>query len=605
MVQGVDSVRQLFFGRDDAENDLTDGLLSSAVFRPNYAYREVLSGRKSLIIGRKGSGKSAICRRLAAPDGHPGACVLITPDDAAGDEIRRFELQGVTADTAKSLIWRYVLAVHAARHLALHVRAAHGRRSSRAVGALRAFLRANGESDDARLYDRLRRGARGLQSANLSLKAFGIEAALGVNGASEGARASRQLEVLEDGVADAFASLGCAKTHPPLLYLVDQLEQVWTVDADSHALVTGLLLAAKHITGRYGRAVRTALFIRADIYDTLNFSDVDKFHSDEIRITWSHDGLRDVALARARASLGAELTAEQLWGRVFPPSVRGEPTAEYLFGRALPRPRDAIQFLNACRSVADERGGPVITEEDVLAATERFSRWKLQDLAKEYLVNHPFLRALFAMFENSGYFVTREVIETRFEVRRQALHENFPAYTDSLTPEGVIHVLYEAGFLGVWRGGDVVYAGGIQAPPGPGEDEFHVHPCFRPALNSLGTERMTVQQGALLRSDVDGACERLRRLLDRAPLPAPTHTETLGEVLSIETEALRRKTQGRPPTSAQLRNVATHFQTLADTLRQSGHVSHPVTRRLLDEARSLTRTAGGAIGSGQGSNSEG
>lgn len=360
------------------------------------------------------------------------------------------------------------------------------------------------------------------------------------------------------------------------------------------------------MTDRYGRAVRTALFIRADIYDTLNFSDGDKFHSDEIRITWTHDGLRDVALARARASLGAELTADQLWGQLFPPSVRGEPTAEYLFGRALPRPRDAIQFLNACRSVADERGGPVITEEDVLAATERFSRWKLQDLAKEYLVNHPFMRALFAMFENSGYFVTREMIETRFEVRREALHQDFPAYTDSLIPEGVIDVLYEAGFLGVWRGGDVVYSGGIQAPPGPGEDEFHVHPCFQPALNSLGAERIVaVQQGVLLRSDVDGACERLRRLLDRAPLPTPTHVETLGEILSIETEALRRRTQGRAPTSAQLVIAARRFETIANNLARSGHVGHPVTLRLLDEARALTRTSGGAIGSGQGSNSGG
>ncbi|MGW4541676.1 P-loop ATPase, Sll1717 family [Streptomyces chartreusis] len=602
----VGSVRQLFFGRDDAENDLTDGLLSGTVFRPNYAYREVLSGRKSLIIGRKGSGKSAICRRLAAADGHPGACLVITPDDAAGEEIRRFELQGVTADTAKSLIWRYVFAVHAARHLTLHARAAHGRRPPPAVRALRTFLRTNDESDDARLYDRLRRGARGLQSANLSLKAFGVETALGVNGASEGARASRQLEVLEDGVADAFAALGCADTHPPLLYLVDQLEQVWTVDADSHALVTGLLLAAKHVTDRYGRAVRTALFIRADIYDTLNFSDGDKFHSDEIRITWTHEGLRDVALARARASLGAELTADQLWGQLFPPSVRGEPTAEYLFGRALPRPRDTIQFLNACRSVADERGGPVITEEDVLAATERFSRWKLQDLAKEYLVNHPFLRTLFAMFENSGYFVTREMIETRFEVRREALHQDFPAYTSSLTPAGVIDVLYEAGFLGVWRGDGVVYSGGIQAPPGPGEDEFHVHPCFRPALNSLSAERVAAgHQGVLLRSDVDGACQRLRRLLNRVPLPSPAHVETLGEILSIETEALRRRTENRAATSAQLGVVAGRFETLAEELATGGHGDHAVTRRLLSEARALTRTSGGAIGSGQGSNSGG
>ncbi len=86
-------VSVLFFGRDDAETDLQDGLLKGPVFRPTYAYREALSGRKSLIIGRKGSGKSAICRQLATPDGHPGASVLIAPDDAAGDEIRRFALR--------------------------------------------------------------------------------------------------------------------------------------------------------------------------------------------------------------------------------------------------------------------------------------------------------------------------------------------------------------------------------------------------------------------------------------------------------------------------------------------------------------------------------
>ncbi|MDX3749041.1 hypothetical protein PV734_20980 [Streptomyces sp. AK08-02] len=131
--------------------------------------------------------------------------------------------------------------------------------------------------------------------------------------------------------------------------------------------------------------------------------------------------------------------------------MQSEPTADYLFARALPRPRDANQFLNACRSMADEWGGLASTEEDVLAATERFSRWKLQDLAKEYLVNHPFLRSLFPLFANSGYAVTRELIDTRFEARREALHEEFPANTDSLTPQGITDVLQGVGFPGVWR----------------------------------------------------------------------------------------------------------------------------------------------------------
>ncbi|WP_320780441.1 P-loop ATPase, Sll1717 family [Streptomyces sp. CRN 30] len=618
MVRDVGPVSQLFFGRDDAENDLRDGLLRGAVFRPNYAYDEVLTGRKSLIIGRKGAGKSAICRRLAAPGGHPGATVLITPDDAAGDEIRRFELQGVGADTAKSLIWRYVFAVHAARHLTAHARTEHRRRRfprlrrlPPPVRALRAFLRANGESDDARLYDRVHRGASRLQSATLSLKAFGmVEAAVGVGGGSEGAGASRQLDVLEDWVAAAFTALGCTERHPPLLFLVDQLEQVWTVDADSHALVAGLLLAAKHVTGRYGTPVRTALFLRADIYDTLDFGDGDKFHSDEIRISWTRDGLKDIALTRARASLGTELTEQQLWEQLFPPQVLGEPTPEYLFRRALPRPRDAIQFLNACRSVAHERGGPVITEDDVLAATERFSRWKLQDLATEYLVNRPFLRSLFAMFENTGYVVTRRDLESRFEIRKRTLHRDFPDYTQSLTPQGVIDVLYGTGFLGVRRGDDVVYTGGIQAPPGPGEDEFHVHPCFRPALNSLlSGQRLTVNRDVQLLDEVTEACARILRQMGRSTLPRPVldRTRARVETLMRQAEEERRLAEG-----GSLIEVHTHvrfagrsLRHLAGDLRDAGFPGAPVTRRLDDEAGALLRAAGGAAGSGYGSRSSG
>lgn len=634
--QETSLVSQLFFGRDDAENDLREGLLRGVVFRPNYAYRKALSGQKSLIIGRKGSGKSAICRRLATPEGHQGPSILITPDDTAGDEIRRFELQGVTADTAKSLIWRYVFAVHAARHLTTHARTAHGRRIPASVRALRSFLHANGESGEASLYDRLRRGVSGLQEANLSLKAFGVEATFGMSGASEGAQASRQLEVLEDGVATAFAELSCADSHPPLLFLVDQLEQVWTIDPESHALVTGLLLAAKHVTGHYGSAVRTALFIRADIYDTLNFGDGDKFHSDEIRITWTHDGLKDLALARARASLGASLTSEDLWGQLFPPYVRGEPITDYLFQRALPRPRDVIQFLNICQSVADERGGPTITEDDVLQATELFSRWKLQDLAKEYLINHPFLRSLFALFENTGYVVMRPALTARFESHREALHRAFPAYTESLTPQGVIDVLYGASFLGVRRGNDIVYAGGTEVPPQPGEDEFQVHPCFRPALSSLSsvelpaylpnwTRNAVVDQTVLLSrisgadvglaanrdvrllSEVVGACERLMRQLARSGLPESTRSEVYVQIGHVMAAAGAEREQFRDGDAldiqAHVLAASDYFDRLAAQLGTHGFRDRPITRRLEDEARALIRSIGGAAGGGMGSDS--
>ncbi|MFI8434018.1 P-loop ATPase, Sll1717 family [Streptomyces sp. NPDC079020] len=184
-----------------------------------------LSGRKMLIIGRKGSGKSAICMRLAADGAHHVGKALITPDEAAGEEIRRFELQGLPGDSAKALIWRYVFAVHAARHLVNHAKEAHGRRPD-AVKALARFLKQNDELPGGRLADRLAQGARGLQTS-LSLEAFGVKASMDMaRSPSEGARAAAQLEVVEQGVAAALDEPACDGAHGPLLLMVDQLEQV-------------------------------------------------------------------------------------------------------------------------------------------------------------------------------------------------------------------------------------------------------------------------------------------------------------------------------------------------------------------------------------------
>ena len=139
-------LEQLHFGREDAERDVRDGLLLRGGFLPTAAYRAAVSGRKMLVIGRKGSGKSAICMRLVAENGHDGGRALVSPDEAAGEEIRRFELQGLPGDSAKALVWRYLFAVHAHGTSWRTPRPAHGKKDS--VKTLARFLKQNGESPD-------------------------------------------------------------------------------------------------------------------------------------------------------------------------------------------------------------------------------------------------------------------------------------------------------------------------------------------------------------------------------------------------------------------------------------------------------------------------
>ncbi|WP_427919356.1 P-loop ATPase, Sll1717 family [Streptomyces sp. cg40] len=630
----TDLVARLFFGRDDAENDNESGLLQVG-FRPNSAYDAALSGRKSLIIGRKGSGKSAICMRLMAPGVYSGATVLITPDDAAGEEIRRFELQGLTADTAKSLIWRYVFAVQAARYLVRHV-GRHRRITPPSVRVLKRFLRASGEGDELRLYDRLLNGRQGLQSS-LALEAFGVKASVDLAGSSEGARADRQLRVLENGVLAAFKELGCGPRHEPLLLLVDQVEQVWSLDPDSNSMVVGLLLASKHAAVTFRQAVRCVLFLRSDIYDSLTFGNADKFRGDEARLGWTYEDLYDVSLIRARASLKVPLTPEQLWGEVFPARVEGEKTADYLFSRALPRPRDAIQFLNLCRDTAKERGHRRIREADVVLATMQFSQWKLQDLASEYLVNYPFLGRLFAMLEGAGFVVLRSALQQRFDAHQEALHRQFPEYAEALTLEGTLDTLFAVSFLGVKRGNGVVYGGGSQLPVQPHETEFHIHPCFRPALSALTpielhpynprarAYRLESQQVTQLFSPDAGfvvgrefalleslltSCERILRQLTRAELPEEVRGEVsrqVGRILS-EASAVRERLR-----AGEYVNVDSHVVEAADYLGAlaGGLVAHGigeedrtggsyVVQRIQREAATLIRAVGGAAGGSLG-----
>ncbi|MET9118930.1 hypothetical protein ABZX38_32700 [Streptomyces longwoodensis] len=638
---GVPLIGQLHFGREDAERDVTEGLLLRGGFRPNAAYRAALSGRKMLIIGRKGSGKSAICMQLMAGDAwaHGGGKVLVTPDEAAGEEIRRFELQGLPGDSAKALIWRYVFAVHAARCIVAHAKGMHGSgHKVDSVKALARFLKQNDESADGapgggRLVEWLASAARGLQTS-LSLEAFGVRASVDLaQSPSEGARAARQLEVVEQGVAQAFAELGCdGSAHPPLLLMVDQLEQIWSAEPDSNAMVIGLLLAAKHATSRYGRAVRFLLFLRADIYDSLSFGEGDKFHGDELRIAWSEQALGELALARARASVGQELTEEQLWKELFPPTVCGEETAGYLFRHCLPRPRDAIQFLNACLETAWlENEQERITEADVRQAGRQFSAWKLKDLSSEYLVAHPFLKHLFPLFQNSGYVVTRATLARRFEVAAESLRRGFPAYVDALTLPGVIDVLYAVGFLGVRRGNGVVFAGADDLPVQPHETEFHIHPCFRAALgatSAIDLRRFEPQlvharvvQGSYGQLDhgltTPDRDERLLRQLARSCHSILSQAERAVSLTpDVRDEITTQITRvlddvNRIPAGAAgsldidvddyLLRTAHYFNALAVQLITGGLAESSgaadIVHRIEEEARRLVRQAGGSYGS--------
>jgi hypothetical protein len=620
------SLDDLYFGKDDAESDIAAGGLLRSGFLKTAAYQAVLKGRKSLIIGRKGSGKSAICVTLACARNLPFCACLVTPDEISADELRRFELPGIQSPLAKELIWRYVLAVQTAKYVVAHSREAHRDSQPASVGALRKFLLENDEADDLEFHEKFWQVIKKIKTS-LSLEAFGIKVGINEESAPEGVRASGQLDVLEANIKLSLDELNCTDGHPPLVLLIDQIDKVWSNDRDSDAMVVGLLQAAKHVSSAF-RQVRCAVFLRTDIYDFLQFNDRDKFHGDEMHIDWTPDRLLELVRARASVSIGREVTRDELWGRIFEKSVGQSASEKYLVERTLMRPRELIQFCNACRDTAEKNGNAAIGSSDILEATAQYSNWKISDLVNEYLVNYPFLGDVFVLFQNSGYLLSRGVFASRFEGMQNSLMERYPRYASALTVDGILDVLYGVGFLGVRRKGNVVYSYEDPKRIESHENQLVLNPGFRDALRSISAadlhpyrpavvqERLTTHRrkgwgtpvlrggpGFEAVESLQMACHRVRAVVGSANLP-PEITEEIYANLDLLLSDIRPSRdlleQGDISLSIGLVPKAQEFfMELANRLQESdlidGQSQQHVVQTLYDVADEVERQAYGWV----------
>jgi hypothetical protein len=566
-----DAIWNLFFGKDDAESDNAEGGLLRQGFLQTTAYEAALNGRKRLIIGRKGSGKSAICLMLKARSGN-GECVsLVTPDEISADEIRRFELTGITPEQSKVLVWRYVFAVQIAKYvlaLAQHYFDTEANYPDE-IKAVRRFLIDNGEVDDLRIHEKFWRVLERIK-VSISLEAFGGKASTEI-APSPGLRANSQVDEIEKRIKMALDSIPRVGNRKKLILLVDQVEKVWSNDRNSDLMVIGLLLASKHISNSFTENVNCIVFLRLDIYDLLQFQNRDYFRTDEIHIAWDTNALLNLAHARSQASIGVEFQSNLLWQGLFPPEINGKPITDFVVQHTLMRPREIIQLCNACVDAAQKNGHTRIQESDVQEAVRLYSNWKVSDLVNEYQINFPFISRLFVLFTNTSFLISRQILDHKLNKINNALCNQYKEYSpDVFSLNGVLTILYSIGFLGVIRNEQTTYVYNDPRTIEYYEMQFVIHPAFREALRStssvdlapyestsfnaninqiriegrigLSPRRGSIKairgsRGFRLVQYVKEMCERIEMVVAKSNLPEEVRSEVRHNLRSVRTDA--------------------------------------------------------------------
>jgi len=105
-------IRLLNLGSDSAERDITVGL--SEYFYQNSTYQKFFNSGKTILVGNRGAGKSAIFKYMAAVEARKGNLVIeLSPEEYSYELLSQYlrsEQEGSWGkQSSYSVAWQYLL----------------------------------------------------------------------------------------------------------------------------------------------------------------------------------------------------------------------------------------------------------------------------------------------------------------------------------------------------------------------------------------------------------------------------------------------------------------------------------------------------------------
>jgi energy-coupling factor transporter ATP-binding protein EcfA2 len=430
---------QLVFGAAAAERDIGYGL--AGYFVDTTAYERVREGRKVVVIGSRGSGKSAIFQMLARRERAKGTSVVeLSPEDYSYEMMSSTmaaEDRGSWAKAgAYAVAWKHLLIIEVMRQLS---RTVGNRGPNRAIVR---YLRDH--------YD-------GFQDSPIAALISYLKRLEGIKiGKYEASVKLRELDRLYklDELRPLVPVIEQVCEQHRVVVLVDELDRGWDASEDARAFVAGLFQAAIAMNN-VAPNLKVYISLRQELYDTIPslYEDAQKYRDLIEVLSWDETMLLQLIASRIRYSIQPDkhLTDSQCWLKVFTQQLNGHSDSfQYVVDRTLLRPREIIQFCTKALEGRQFRDELLPVEYAEVAQAERFySEERTKDIAAEYRFQYPGLLSVFEAFRGGeAYYERTELEEICLELALGERHVSESAtWIVDQEPEALIHILWRVGFI--------------------------------------------------------------------------------------------------------------------------------------------------------------
>lgn len=353
----------------------------------------------SVFIGPKGVGKSAILQMVRLDQrnaGNTDRLLEIAPDDLAFKALVNIDSRTPLLSNPGSnqwlftSLWDYVLSV------AILARETPGRAGI--AGLFTKLFGTHHQKEQERLLN-LTFDDDGTQST-MTDKMLALVSAIELSGKYADTGVSAKLHLADSSsakhtdlqllqlISNVAKNLSESLTHEYYI-LIDDLDLHWTGSELQDAFLGSMFFSIRKLSR--SRKVKFVVSLRESIYRQVKLEERDKFSPLVCPVNWDRPAVEEMIVSRI--SFAMNITPEKTKQRLFPSNA-----FDRMWEATDGMPREVIRLAVRTIDEAISNGSPSVTEEDMRAGINVFSKDRRDDLCSEYIHFYPNMRIVLKQF---------------------------------------------------------------------------------------------------------------------------------------------------------------------------------------------------------------
>ena len=488
---------------------------------------------RHILIGRTGSGKSAIIRRLVDYEDH---VINIRPESlslsyiANSNILNFFTEAGVKMDIFYRLLWRHVFCVELLKE---RFQINTEEKKKNFLDIIWSITSKNKSNENALEYLK-KWGESFWQETEYRIKEVTTilekELKASVDGnipgiANLSGTAGRKLteEQKEDvihraqevvnkvqirelsTVMDMMNDILLSNQQQKFFITIDKLDEDWIEDNLRFRLIRALIETSVDFFDRV-KCVKIIIAIRSDLLDRIyrytrdpGFQE-EKYRTSSLDLSWTKKDLIEVLNTRIQLLVKEQYTNYQVtYKDLIVEKIGKQEAIDYILERTLMRPRDIINFFNTAIRLSD--GKPTINKKAILEAEGIYSRERLRALYDEWFGLYPNLDNFTTLLQGRGQpfrlidISNEELTENylRLLISPQA-HQGIDNDFAKMLFEGqididtyrrnIVQILYKVGLIGLRTGSNLpiswshISGAGVSLSEISNDTRIYIHPIF-------------------------------------------------------------------------------------------------------------------------------